>query len=183
MSEKVEIWQREYSKQVADCRVFKVREDFSRRENDGTEFSFFVVESPDFVNIIALTKSEEVVLIEQYRHGTEEIELEVPGGLVDAGEPPETAARRELTEETGYSADEFVYLGRTRPNPAIQSNWIYHFLAKDCEKTAEAAFDEHENAVTILVPMDEIPHLIEKERINHSMVVAAFYKMNARRKI
>ena len=180
MPETPETWTRKQSKAVADCRVFKIREDFCERDSDGAEHTFFVIECPDWVNVIALTKENEIVLIEQYRQGTEEIILEIPGGMIDAGEEPETAARRELLEETGYESNEFVYLGKSRPNPAIQNNWMHHYLALDCEKTRETAFDEHESLLTKLSPLSEIPQLIRSEQITHSLAVAAFYKMNNR---
>ncbi len=176
MPVKPDTWKRIESKRVADCRVFNVREDVSTRESDGKRSTFFVVENPDWVNVIAITKNDEVVLIEQFRHGALKTILEIPGGMVDENEEPETAARRELLEETGFSANEFVYLGKSQPNPAIQNNWIFHFLALGCEKTSETKFDEHESIVTKLVALDEIPRLIETEEITHSLVLAAFYK-------
>lgn len=178
MTEKPETWKKNSSRQIANCRVFKVREDFCERESDKKESSFFVVENPDWVNIIGLTKKNQIVLIEQFRHGTEKIILEIPGGMIDDGEEPEAAAKRELLEETGYSSEEFVYLGKSHPNPAIQDNLIYHFLAVDCEKTGETAFDEHESVVTKLTNFDEIPNLIKDEKITHSLVIAAFYLLS-----
>jgi 8-oxo-dGTP pyrophosphatase MutT (NUDIX family) len=148
--------------------------------SDGAEHSFFIIECPDWVNVIALTPQKEVVLIEQYRQGSEEVILEIPGGMIDAGEEPENAARRELAEETGYESKEFVYLGKSRPNPAINNNWIYHFLALNCEKTRATAFDEHESLLTRLTPLGEISQLIKNEQITHSLAVAAFYKMDYR---
>ena len=79
------LWRRERSEQVADCRVFQVRRDYSADPRDGREHDFYVIEAPDWINIIPLTKDEEVVLIEQYRHGTESVSLEIPGGMVDPG--------------------------------------------------------------------------------------------------
>jgi len=178
MSEKVETWKRISSEGIADCRVFKVREDLCERSSDGKTSTFFVLENPDWVNIIALTKTQEVVLIEQFRHGTGEIILEIPGGMVDENESAETAARRELLEETGYSSNDFILLGRSHPNPAIQSNKLYHFLALDCEKTHETAFDEHESLATKLVSLSEITNLIEAEKITHSLVLAAFERFS-----
>ncbi|MDQ3180926.1 MAG: NUDIX hydrolase, partial [Acidobacteriota bacterium] len=109
MSDRAESWKRASSEIIADCRVFRVREDFSGRESDGKESTFFVIENPDWVNIIALEKNcGDVVLIKQFRHGTKEVTIEIPGGMIDKSESPETAARRELLEETGFSSDEFV---------------------------------------------------------------------------
>jgi len=175
MTKNLETWKRKSSKKVADCRVFNVREDFCERESDGLEHSFFVIENPDWVNIIALTKENEVVLIEQFRHGIEEIILEIPGGMIDKNEKPETAARRELLEETGYSSDEFIFLGKSRPNPAIQDNWIYHFAAVNAEKIEEVNFDEHESVITKLLPFKDVKKLISDGNITHSLVVSAFY--------
>jgi ADP-ribose pyrophosphatase len=176
MNQKAESWKRVSSEKIADCRVFKVREDFCERESDGARASFFVIENPDWVNIIALTKDDEVVLIEQFRYGSEEIILEIPGGMVDEDEDVETAAKRELLEETGYSSDEFVFLGVSHPNPAIQNNRLFHYLALNCEKTEETKFDEHESVVTKRVSAEEVPDLIAIGKISHSLVLAAFYK-------
>jgi 8-oxo-dGTP pyrophosphatase MutT (NUDIX family) len=183
MHQKVETWRRAASKRIADCRVFTVREDFCERASDNLKSSFFVMENPDWVNIIALTGEKEVVLIEQFRHGAQKITTEIPGGMVDANELPETAARRELAEETGYTSENFVYLGKSVPNPALQNNWIHHFLALNCRKTLETNFDEHESLVTKLVNLPEIEKMIENEIISHSLVLAAFYRFEQYRKL
>ncbi len=175
MPETVETWKRKDTREVADCRVFKVREDLCERESDKKESTFFVVENPDWVNIIALTKNKEVVLIEQFRHGTEEVILEIPGGMIDEDEEAETAARRELLEETGFSADKFILLGKSHPNPAIQNNTIFHYLAVDCEKNGDVSFDEHESVLPRIVSLEEAENLIAEGAITHSLVVAAFH--------
>ncbi len=175
MTEKVARWRRKSSTWLADCRVFKVREDISVCEDTDAEHSFYVIESPEWVNIIPLTANDEVVLIEQYRHGIEDVALEIPGGLVDKGESPEEAAIRELAEETGYMPREIVLLGKSRPNPAIQNNWVYHYLALDCELKHEVRFDQHESVSTGLVPLAEIAPLISEGMITHSLVIAAFH--------
>jgi ADP-ribose pyrophosphatase len=172
MNHEAESWETIESKEIADCRVFKVRENFSR--SGSKTGKFFVIENPDWVNVVAVTKNSEVVLIEQFRHGIEEVVLEIPGGMIDTGEAPETAARRELLEETGYSAAEFVFLGKSRPNPAINNNWLYHFVAVEAEKTEDVKFDEHESVVTRLDPLTAIPDLVKSGEITHSLVLAAF---------
>jgi len=173
-----EVWKRRKSETVADCRIFKVRRDFSVRESGGAEHTFFVVETPDWVNVIALTAADEVVLIEQFRHGAEKVVLEIPGGMIDENEDPQIAGRRELLEETGFSSGEFIFLGKSRPNPALQDNWIYHFLALNCEKNGETNFDEHESVITKMVPLAEIENLIKKGDFTHSLAVTAFYYLS-----
>ncbi len=181
MHEQPEKWKRLRSETIADCRVFKVRKDFCERENGGSQSTFFVLENPDWVNIIALTADQQVVFIEQYRHGAEAIVLEIPGGMIDGEEDSETGARRELLEETGYSSENWVYLGKSLPNPAIQNNTIYHYLATDCLKTDETSFDEHESVATKLLPLADCGQMILAGEIRHSLVLAAFQYFYLRR--
>ncbi|HEX8283029.1 MAG TPA: NUDIX hydrolase [Pyrinomonadaceae bacterium] len=173
-------WRRERSEPIADCRVFKVRRDLSADPRGGRAHDFYVIEAPDWINVIPLTKAGEVVLIEQYRHGSEEISLEIPGGMVDPGEEPQGAASRELLEETGYEARAVVLLGRTRPNPAIQDNWIHTFLARDCERRQEPLNAGTERTRVRLVPLESVPALIAGGEITHSLVVAAFHWLGLR---
>lgn len=180
MSDKPDSWRRLSSKEAADCRVFKVYEHLCERETDGKQSNFFVIETSDWVNIIALTAEKEAILIEQFRYGTEEIIVEIPGGIIDGQESAEAAAKRELLEETGYTAREWVCLGKSIPNPAIQNNTVFHYLALDCEKTAETAFDEHESVTTRLTPLADIEDLIGEGVISHSLVISAFYYLNLR---
>lgn len=182
MKTPLDTWKRNQSETVADCRIFKVRKDFCTRDGDNEEAVFFVVENPDWVNVIALTKDEKVILIEQFRHGAEEIILEIPGGMVDAGESHTITAARELAEETGFAPREMIFLGKSRPNPAIQNNWIYHYLALDCEPTDKIKFDEHESIATKLLPLPDVKKLIADGIITHSLVVAAFYYLSLQKK-
>lgn len=171
----VDVWEHQSSEEIADCRVFRVRREFCRRERDGKAADFYVVDSPDWVNVVATTKGGEVLLIEQFRHGTREVNLELPGGIVDPGESPEAAARRELLEETGYGTSEWTALGSCRPNPAILTNTMHYFLARNCEKISEPALDPNEGIVTRPVDEKRIDELIGQGSIDHSLVVAAFF--------
>lgn len=175
MSDEPETWSIRSTRQIADCRVFKVREDQCVRDSDGADSSFFVVENPDWVNVVAVTRGGEIVLIEQFRHGTGSMILEIPGGMVDLNEDAIQAAARELLEETGYSTKRMIEVGRSHPNPAIQNNTIHHFLAFDCVKTAEVAFDDHESIATRLAPLRELEELVHNGSITHSLAITAIY--------
>jgi ADP-ribose pyrophosphatase len=172
-----EAWKRAASEQMADCRVFQVRRDLSISPYDGSQHDFYCIEAADWVNIIPLTADNEVVMIEQYRHGAGEVGLEIPGGIVDEGEQPRDAAVRELLEETGYGATKTIALGTARPNPAIQDNLLHIFLAPGALYHQPPEFDGTEYTVVRLVPLAQVPGLIADGSINHALVIVAFYRL------
>ncbi len=170
-------WKLLQSEEVSDHRIFRVRHDLYRFAPTGAERDFVVLDSPDWVNVIPVTDDGQVVLIRQYRHGIREVTLEIPGGMIDANEPPETAAVRELEEETGYVPTRVKPLGRVTANPAILTNHCYMFLAEGCRPDADPRPDPFERIEVILRPLAEIPEMIRREEISHSLVVNAFALM------
>ncbi|MCP4666908.1 MAG: NUDIX hydrolase [Deltaproteobacteria bacterium] len=157
-------------------RVFSLRTDRALSPRTGQAYDFFILESSPWVNIIPLSPQKEVVLIRQYRHGTRDVTLEIPGGLVEEGDSPEEAAERELFEETGFRATEIIPLGFVHPNPAIQNNRCYTFIAKDVFPAGEQSLDEKEDIEVLCRPVTEIPRLIKDGEITHALVLAAFYR-------
>jgi len=115
-----------------------------------------------------------VLLIRQYRFGIEEFTLEIPGGMCDPGESPLKAAERELSEETGHRANSMAEIGWVHPNPAIQSNRCYTFLAKGLVPDGDPDPDPDEEIELVREPLLRIPELIAGGRITHALVVAAF---------
>ncbi len=171
-------WRVQSSEKLLDCRIFTVRRDVSVNPRTGQPHEMFILEQPNWVNVIPLTADEQVIMVEQWRHGTRSVHLETPGGLMDEGETPEQSARRELLEETGYEASEVARLGTVHPNPAIQTNLQHYILAKNCRKVAEPNLDHAEDIQVKMVPLVEVPRLIEKGEITHGIVIGGFYWLN-----
>ncbi len=169
-------WQVLSSKKDRSYRVFSLRTDLAVSPRTGKEHHFFILESSPWVNVIPLTPQNEVVLVRQYRHGTQNVTLEIPGGLVESSDSPESAARRELMEETGYECEEIISLGVVHPNPAIQNNACYTYLAKNVHPFGEQKQDDKEDIEVVLKPLGEIRGLIQKGVISHALVLAAFYR-------
>jgi ADP-ribose pyrophosphatase len=157
-------------------RIFQLRMDRARSPLTGAEHDFVVLESAPWVNVVPLTRDQEVVLIRQYRHGIGEVTLEIPGGLVEAADTPIQAAQRELMEETGFVGETWVDLGYVHPNPAIQNNRCHTFLALGVTPAGPQALDEKEDIEVLLRPLAEIPRLIREGEISHALVVAAFWR-------
>lgn len=137
---------------------------------------FILLESPRWVNIIPITKTNNVVLIEQYRHGIDDLTLEVPGGLVEESEDPRIAAERECTEETGYiGTKNAILLGENLPNPAFLNNKCYSYVWFDCIKERKQKLDKNEDIRVIEVPLKDILGMIKRGEIQHSLVLTAFF--------
>ena len=169
-------WKLISSDRKASFRIFDLRIDRACSPRTDKAYDFYILETTAWVNVIPLTPRNEVILIRQYRHGTQEVTLEIPGGIVEAKDSPGIAARRELLEETGYEASEMVPLGFVHPNPAFLNNRCYTFLAKEARKVGKQAQDEKEDIEVVLRPLADIPHLIQKGEITHALVLAAFYR-------
>jgi 8-oxo-dGTP pyrophosphatase MutT (NUDIX family) len=193
-------WQLLGARELLATPIFRVAGRTARSPASGREHEFVVLETPDWVNVIPLTDGDEVVMVRQYRHGTDEVTLEIPGGMVDARDlDAAAAARRELAEETGLEARVLEPVGSIEPNPAIQTNRCWSFVARGLAPlssppphdggppadplrgggAAEGCFrplpDPDEELEVVRVPLAEVPALIAGGKISHALVVVAFW--------
>ena len=159
----------------AECRIFEVRRQCFRHPVDGREGDFYVLKTSDWVNVIALTPAEELVMVRQFRYGSRKLSLETPGGVTEADENPLDAGMRELREETGFAGEGARLLSFCRPNSAILSSRCFFALVEKVEKVAKVDFDPTEEIETVLVPLNEIPALIRSGEISHSLALNALF--------
>ena len=162
------------TRQVADYRILRLREDRYRFEPTQQEADFVVCDSRDWALVIPVTPDGQVVLIRQYRHGVRQVVLEIPGGVLDDGETPEASAARELREETGYAAESIRLVGKMFPNPALNNAYVHVLLAEGCRMAGEPQPDPFERIDVILRPLADIPSMIAAGEISHGLVIAAF---------
>lgn len=179
----IQPWPKISSKPLGDFRVFSVRSVIKSSPRTGLPHEFFVIDSVNWVNVVALTPDRRMVLVEQYRQGSDTIELEVPGGMIDPGDnSPEIAGARELREETGYEGGQPCIIGQVFSNPAIMSNTCFTVLVENCQLTTATRFDQTEDLSTKLVPMNEVPGLVASGKIRHCLVIAALFHFELWRK-
>ena len=169
-------WQTLSSKVLGKFRIFTLRSDEKVSPRTGEKHEFYVLETVDWVNVVALTSDHRLVMVEQYRHGSDTIELEIPGGMMDPTDAsPEATGLRELREETGFEGTNPRLIGQVLTNPAIMSNTCYTVMFENCHRAHPVAFDHSEDLITRLVPVAELAGLVASGKIRHSLVIVALY--------
>jgi ADP-ribose diphosphatase len=171
----VKDWQEVARELLQDCRVFTVSKSTARSPHTGQSHPFYRIDSADWVNVVAVTARDELVMVRQYRHGEGRVTLEIPGGLVDPGESAADAAARELLEETGYRAGSVERLGVVNPNPALFGNRTETYLARGVELVGEIQNGHTEETAVELVPLASLRESLRAGRISSALVVAALY--------
>jgi len=183
------IWNEENRKQVFKCCIFSVWESYckspavikNKPESDGKVFS--VIEAKDWaivVPVIESTDGKQFLMVWQWRHGSQCLSLEFPGGVFEPGENPEEAAARELYEETGYKPEKIKKIGEFSPNPAIMSNRVHFFLAENLNNTGKQKLDDDEFVEVELVNAEEVIKGMGKAPYVHALMgtAIALYNQN-----
>lgn len=169
-------WRKLGSSALGDFRIFRLRADRKQSPRNGHEQDFIVLECAHWVNVVAVTPERQLVMVEQFRHGSGTVELEIPGGMIDRTDAsPVEAGVRELREETGFEGTNAKLLGKISPNPAIMENTCYTVLVENCRLKHELELDPGEDLTVRLVPLIELPELISRGRIQHALVVVALH--------
>lgn len=166
-------WKKLGTRTVAHTRIFDVQSVDYHHPHREQHQDFFVISAPDWVNVLALTPGRHIVLVRQFRYGTDEFSLEIPGGVIDAGEGPVAAGLRELQEETGYVGARARLLGSVHPNPAMQNNRCHLVLVEDARRSAQLDWDPDEELEITTKPVDEVYALAYRGDITHAMVLDA----------
>ncbi len=167
-------WQLAQDKELLKTNIGNIRSGPAICGRTGRKKSFIFFDFPDWVNVIAVTPEQQIVMIKQFRYGSRDEEIEVPGGMIDPGEDPVTAGCRELLEETGYSGRNPVIIGKVCPNPALQGNFCHTILVQDAEKTSNPRQDDMEDISCFLRSHDEVFEMINAAEITHGLVLNAF---------
>ena len=152
-----------------------LRKDRCRMPNGHIVPDYYVLEYPDWVNMIALTTDNQFILVKQYRHGVQENVLEIPGGVIDPGENAQEAAQREMLEETGYRFSHIEPLCTLFPNPATSTNKTTTYLLTGGVKVQEQALDDQEEIEVILATAEEVKQLLFNNQFGQALHTAALF--------
>jgi 8-oxo-dGTP pyrophosphatase MutT (NUDIX family) len=168
-------WKEESRKKVFDCRVFSIYESYCQSPQNelGT---FTILDSADWAIVVPLLETPEgkkFVMVRQWRHGSQTISLEFPGGVFEPGESPQEAAARELREETGYQPGSIRKLGEFSPNPAIMANKVHFFLAENLVNTGSQNLDADEFVAVELVSVETVCQGMGRPPYVHALMGSA----------
>ncbi|MEW6140712.1 MAG: NUDIX hydrolase [Thermodesulfobacteriota bacterium] len=168
-------WELVDSREDRSYALFSVAVQRSKSPRTGKVHEFQVINSPSWVTVIPVTPDDRVVMVRQFRHGSRELSLEPPGGLVKDGQSPEQSAWEELEEETGYKGSSLELLGWMYPMPALFTNRFYVYLARNVVPSGRKNPDETEEVETVLVPVDEIRDHIRGGEIQCAVMISALH--------
>ncbi len=170
-------WVKLGSEPGPDIPLFRVRMDRMRHPTSAVEFDRMVLETADWVNVVAITSDGMIVMVEQYRFGVGELTTEPVAGMVDSGEGSLDAAKRELLEETGYGNGNWRHLGSVQANPAIHDNHCHHWLAEGVDVVQAPSPDDGEAIRVHLMTLDDIKEAITAGKLKHPLGLSALSRV------
>lgn len=168
-------WKVLASKYIYKDRWFIARADTCEMPNGKIVEPYYVLEFPNWCNVVVVTEDDKIVMVRQYRHAINKITIELPGGVIDNNETPEVAAVREVQEETGFVVNDLQFLYKTSPNPATNNNDAFFFLAKATQHITTQNFDPYEDMDVHLFTKDEVLTMIDNSEIIHGVQIGAIY--------
>ena len=174
-AQSVQDWKILSTSEIFKTAFFRFRRDRCELPDGRVMPNYYVIEFPDWANIVPVTEDGKIVLVEQYRHAAGLVTLEIPGGSTNPGknEDPKRAALRELMEETGFVPDDVRHIGTHRPNPAMQNNLMHTYIGLNCKKIAEPQPDQFEDLRVVSYSIPEVIGMIFNRKIDNSIVIAS----------
>jgi len=169
-------WKKLSSQYVYNDNWFKARADSCEFPDGRIIEPYYVVELPDWCNVIVVTKDERIIMVRQYRYPIDQTTIELPGGIIEKNEDPLAAAKREMEEETGYTSDDIEFLLKLAPNPAINTNTAYFFLAKNAVAAIAQKFDAFEDIDIVSFSKEEIIQLLKENKMQHGVQIGPLYE-------
>lgn len=168
-------WGREEQQLILETPVVAIYSGPVVCRRSGVKKPFYMLDFPNWVNVIAITPAQEMVFVKQYRYGSDRVELEIPGGVVESGEDVVTAGCRELMEECGYAGETVRVIGSVNPNPALQKNSCSTVLVENAFLAGEQQMDEMEDIEVVLIPVDQVYGDLASGSfpVNHGLVLNA----------
>lgn len=169
-------WTITKSEHLVKDRWISLRADTCKMPNGKIVTPYYILEYPSWVNVVAITKQKEVVLVQQYRHGSGKTLLELPsGGMEKTDKSPVEAISRELAEETGYTGSEFIHTCTISANPANHNNLTYCFLALDVKLTKDIHLDETEQIKVVLKPLNEVITSLKENKFLQALHISSLF--------
>ncbi|MDE3253139.1 MAG: NUDIX hydrolase [Bacteroidota bacterium] len=169
-------WKKLSSSYVFNDRWFKARADSCQFPDGRIIEPYYIVEVPDWCNTVVITEDEKMILVRQYRYPVNQTTLELPGGIMEKGETPLSAAKREMEEETGYTSQDIQFLMKLAPNPALHDNTAYFFLARNAVPTVSKNLDPYEDLDILFFTKQEVLALLKENKIQHGVQVGPLYQ-------